>query len=88
MTLIDLFSMVVVLGLGALITLLAVALGAYLMFRGARSVPGEKLFGGVPKGQVFSITDPLEAEPEPSEVEKQMLEKTNSFLKLFSGEGK
>lgn len=85
---IDLFSMIVVLGVGAFIALLAVTLGAYLMFRGTKSTPGEKLFGGVPKGQVFSITDPLETEPEPSEAEKQMLEKTNSFLKLFSGEGK
>lgn len=85
---IELFKLLFFIGVGALIALSGVALGAFLMFRGTRAIPGEKLFGGVPKGQVFSIKDPLEDDPDQNESEKQILEKTNKFLKLFQEEKK
>ncbi len=86
MTLINLSDILILLGTGAGIVLVGVLVGAFLMFRGTKAVPGEKLFGGVPKGQVFSIPDPLEDEPkEQSEAEKMLLEKTNKFLKVFGG---
>lgn len=79
--------MVVLIGIGAILTIIGVIVGAFLMFRGVRAVPGERLFGGVPKGQVFSIKDPMEDEPTENSSENQILEKTNQFLKLFQ-EGK
>ena len=86
MTLINLSDILILLGAGALIALIGVLAGAFVMFRGAKAVPGENMFGGVPKGQVFSIPDPLEDElKEQSEAEKLLLEKTNKFLKVFSG---
>lgn len=86
MTLINLSDILILLGAGAFIALIGVLAGAFVMFRGTKAVPGETMFGGVPKGQVFSIPDPLEDEPkEQSEAEKLLLEKTNKFLKVFSG---
>jgi hypothetical protein len=64
------------------ITVVSALVGAYLMFKGAKAVPGEGFLGGVPKGQVFSIPEAKDAEEFP---EEQVLEKTEKFLKLFGG---
>lgn len=72
-------------GLGAFIVLVSIIVGAFLVFKTFNSRPGESLFGGVPKGQVFSIPDPLDgAEPE-DELEKNVLRRASQFLNSFGG---
>ena len=75
---------------GAVITLLGVVVGSWIMFRGKSSQPNEKFLGGQAKGEVFSISDGLD-EPEfpgaeePTKAEKQLLKRTGDFLKTLSG---
>jgi hypothetical protein len=64
------------------ITVVSALVGAYLMFKGAKAVPGEGFLGRVPKGQVFSIPEAKDGDEFPED-EKQVLEKTEKFLKLF-----
>lgn len=73
----------ILVGIGVIITLIGVLFGGYLVFKGARSVPGEKFLGGVPKGQVFSIPDAGDDFQDRSE--KNILEKTERFLAKLGG---
>ena len=78
-------QMIEILGLvaaGVGLTLLCVMVGAYVVFKAMRAVPGEKFLGGVPKGQVFSIPESTEEFPDS---EKNVLEKTEKFLKTLTG---
>ena len=79
-----LVMIVVTAGVVWIITVVSALVGAYLMFKGAKAVPGEGFLGGVPKGQVFSIPEAKDGEEFPEE-EKQVLEKTEKFLRLFGG---
>lgn len=76
-------------GSTALIMLIGIFLGAWLMFKGNRSAKTDENFiGKRSQGEVFSITDGLdEAEfpEEPSKEEGKMLERTNKFLKALGG---
>jgi hypothetical protein len=72
-------------GLGVwVITIISALVGAYLMFKGTRAVPGEGFLGGVPKGQVFSIPEVDNAEEFP-DTERNVLKKTEDFLKMLGG---
>jgi hypothetical protein len=73
---------------GAIITLLGVVVGSWIMFRGKSSQPNEKFLGGQAKGEVFSVPDVddlAEFPGEPSKDEEHLLEKTEAFLKTLSG---
>lgn len=78
-------QMIEILGLiavGVGFTLLSVLVGAYVVFRATRAVPGEGFLGGVPKGQVFSIPETTEEFPD---AEAGVLAKTEKFLKTLTG---
>ena len=68
-----------------LLTILSAVVGAYLMFKGIKSVPGEKFLGGVPKGQVFSIPEVDDIPESPEGEEKAVLKNTEKFLKILGG---
>ena len=76
---INIWDVLIVLGSGALIAVICVLIGAFVMFRG-RSGIGEKFIGGVPKGQVFTIPEETEEFPD---AEENVLQKTAQFLKVF-----
>ena len=70
---------------GAMVmTWVSILIGAYVMFKGKSSVPGEKFLGGAPKGQVFTIPEAVEGAEFP-EVEQNVLKKTEEFLKVLGG---
>lgn len=66
---INLLQLLIIFGSGAILTLISVLVGAFLMFRSRSTVEGTGfLTGSVPKGQVFTIpTEGLEEEV-PAEV--------------------
>lgn len=72
---------------GAVVALLGVVVGGWLVFKSKSSLPGERLFGGVPRGEVFTIPDPADVpeNPEDDEVRKTVMERTGKFLKQFEG---
>ena len=72
-------------GLGAFIVLVSIFVGAFLVFKTFNSRPGESLLGGVPKGQVFSIPDPLDGPEQPDELEANVLKRASQFLNSFGG---
>ena len=72
---------------GVLLAIVCVMVGAWLMFKSSRAVPGERFLGGVPKGEVFSIQDALDQEELPDDAEKTVLERTEQFLKKLGGQG-
>jgi len=62
--------------------------GAYIMFKGRNAVPGERFIGGVPKGQVFTLPeadDVGDFPGEPNAAEKNILQRTEQFLKTLGG---
>jgi hypothetical protein len=79
----NVIQVLLLIGSGVIMALLCVMFGAYLMFKGTRSAPGEKFLGGVPKGEVFTISEAEGAPDEPGEEEKSILEKTEKFLGMF-----
>ena len=72
---------------GILMALVCILVGAGIMFKGKTAVPGERFIGGVPKGEVYSIPDALDAPDEPGEEEKGILAKTERFLSVLGGKG-
>jgi len=90
------FSIYQVFALVGIIVIVGLLFGmgaAWLVFRSSRpTAPGERFFGGVPKGEVFTIPDLDQAQAfpgagEPTEDEKTMLEKTERFLNILGGKG-
>jgi hypothetical protein len=83
----SLIEMLTVAGVVVLLTLISVMVGAYVVYKMAKSVPGERFLGGVPKGQVFSVKDVEDAEefPPEDEAEKHVLQRTEAFLKALEG---
>ena len=75
------YEALILLGTGAFIAVVCVLVGAFVMFRG-RSGIGERFIGGAPKGQVFTIPEETEEFPD---AEKNVLQKTAEFLKVFEG---
>ena len=82
------FQVLTLVGAGAILALICVLFGAFIMFRGTRAVPGPGFFTGeVPKGTVFSIPDALDAPdfPDQTDAEANVLKKTELFLKKLGG---
>jgi len=71
---------------GAFLLLAGVFAGGWLIFKGKNAVQGEKFLGGVPNGTVFTIPDA--AEEIETEAEKNILDKSKDFLKIFEGGSK
>lgn len=73
---------------GALLALLSVVLGAYIMFRG-KSKTGESFTGSAQKGEVFTIPDANDLadfpSEEPNEAEKHITKKTSQFVQDLKG---
>jgi hypothetical protein len=69
--------------MGALIAILGGLCGAFLMWKGSRAVPGETFTGGVPKGEVFSINDMAEEEPDVART--VVMDRLNTFMNQFKG---
>jgi len=85
LTLIEVLTLI---GAGAILALICVLFGAFIMFRGTRAAPGPGFFtGAVPKGQVFSIPDAADAAdfPEMEKAEASVLKRTEQFLKTIGG---
>ena len=72
----------ILIGSGALMAIICMLVGAYVMFKGKTSLPGERFIGGAPKGQAFTIPEAAEVSDIP-ESEEKILEKANKFLKIF-----
>jgi hypothetical protein len=70
--------------LGVLLAVMCFLAGGWVVFKTRSAVPGESLFGGVPKGQVFSVKDDTDRQEEP-DPETIIAERTNEFLKQLGG---
>lgn len=62
------------------LTIGAMIVGAWVMYKGKNAIPGEGFTGGVPKGEVFSIGADVEEFPE---APKTIVERTSEFLKTL-----
>lgn len=86
------WQVIALMGMMAVFMLSGVALGAYLVFHTKRE-PHERLFGGVPKGDVFSIDDLVGDEEEeepaatspPETIQKRAEEFVNQFADRLGG---
>jgi len=76
-------------GSTALVMLIGILLGGWLMFKGNRSAKtNESFIGRSSKGEVFSILDDSDSPDYPegqSKEEGKILERTNKFLKALGG---
>ena len=72
-------------GFGAFIIVAGIVVGAFLVFKTFNARPGEGLLGGVPKGEVFHIADPLDGQEEKEDLEANLLKRTSQFLSSFGG---
>lgn len=80
----------ILLGAGVFVAMICILLGAWIVFR-AKTAPGSGSgFLTDPKGDVFSIPDEtgmnFPGVNEPSKDEKNVIERTNRFLKSLGGE--
>ena len=71
-------------GFGVLLAIMSVLVGGWLVFKTRNAIQGEGLFGGVPKGQVFSVKDDIDRQEEP-DPEKTIMDRTNEFLRQLGG---
>ena len=82
---IDVWMIFVMIGFGAFVVLVSVFVGAFLVYKTYNARPGEGFVGGIPKGQVFSIPDPLEDLDKPDDLESNVLKRASQFLSSFGG---
>jgi len=81
----DLVEALALMTLGGSLVLAGIAAGGWLVFKSRNAVPGEKFFGGVPKGEVYTIPDsPAEF---PENRNSTLAEKNGTFMKIFDGGG-
>jgi hypothetical protein len=86
---ISFWQLIVILALMVIAVVGSIIVGAYLMYKGKTAIPGERFFGGVPNGEVFSMED-AKTEEFPDELsvratERQtVLENTKRFLDAFT----
>jgi len=73
-------DMLIIMACGMIMAVICMIIGAFIMYKGKSSVPGEQFLGGVPKGQVFSIPEAVDIEDQPND---RILEKTEKFLSIF-----
>ncbi len=79
------FNQVMILMIFAVVVILVgIIAGGWLVFKSRNAVPGEGLFGGVPKGEIFHLPDDTSGELE-DQAEKSILERGKEFLKVFGG---
>jgi hypothetical protein len=71
-------------GFGVLLTIISVMVGGWLVFKAKNAQYGEGFLTGVPKGEAFSMKDDLDRLDEP-DPEKEVLSRTESFLKTLGG---
>jgi hypothetical protein len=69
--------------LGGALVMAGVTAGGWLVYKSRNAVPGEKLFGGVPKGEVYTIPDVQGDFPQDNN--STLAEKTEKFMKIFEG---
>jgi hypothetical protein len=74
---------------GALLFAGGVFTGGWMAFKFKNAVQGENFLGGVPKGEVFTMKDEIDAlmdgEQAGNEAEKGVLARTEKFLKTLAG---
>lgn len=72
---------------GALIFAGGVFTGGWMAFKFKNAVQGENFLGGVPKGEVFTMKDEMDAlmDEEQNQAEKDVLARTEKFLKTLAG---
>jgi hypothetical protein len=79
---------------GALMVIVGVIVGAWLMFKGKKTSStdsNEPFIGKSPRGEVFKVPDDLDSIPpfpgaeEPSSEERRILKKNEAFFKIFQG---
>jgi len=84
----NIWQILILIGCGVVVALLGIFVGAWLVFKSKMAVPGESFFGGIPKGEVYTIPDALEAAEFPEEESKaqeNVLKRTEQFLAKLSG---
>lgn len=74
---------------GALIFAGGVFTGGWMAFKFKNAVQGENFLGGVPKGEVFTMKDEIDAlmdeEQAGDAAKNDVLARTEKFLKAFAG---
>lgn len=72
---------------GALLFAGGVFTGGWMAFKFKNAVQGENFLGGVPKGEVFTMKDEIDAlmDEEQNQAEKDVLARTEKFLKTLGG---
>ncbi len=78
-------EVIALMSFAGVLVMAGVFLGGWLVFK-SKATQGEKFLGGVPKGTVFTIPDA--AEEIETEAEKNILDKSKDFLKIFGGGSK
>jgi|GEM_PF-2621005 len=82
----------VLISAGFFLGLISMIVGAWVMYRGKATSEMGQGFIKNPKGEVFTVTDGLDeaggfpGNEEPSEEEKNILKRTEQFLKKLGGE--
>ena len=71
-------------GFGVLLAIMSVLVGGWLVYKAKNAQYGEGFLTGVPKGEVFSMKDDLDAADEPTP-EKTIMDRTNEFLRQLGG---
>jgi len=77
-------DLLIAVGLGGLLSLLGAIAGAYIMFKAMKRQPHESFFGGVPKGEVFSIDDVEEEPEEETVIPETVLKRVDTFAEQFA----
>lgn len=87
----DIFDLLIFLLLGALLFAGGVFTGGWMAFKFKNAVQGENFLGGVPKGEVFTMKDEIDAlmdgEQADDTAKKGVLDRTGKFLKTWAGGG-
>lgn len=78
----DLMEVIVLMCFGGALVMGGVMLGGWLVYKSRNAVPGEKLFGGVPKGEVFTMKDEIDSLVDEG-AEAEVLAKNRIFNTIF-----
>jgi hypothetical protein len=78
----DLGEVIALMCFGAALLMAGVMLGGWLVYKSRNAVPGEKLFGGVPKGEVFTMKDEIDSLVDEG-AEAEVLAKNRIFNTIF-----
>lgn len=77
-------EVIALMSFACLLVMAGVFLGGWLVFK-SKATQGESFIGGAPKGTVFTIPDAAEDD---LDAEKNILDKSKDFLKIFEGGSK